>query len=424
MSVWPLPRILFQDLMSVQEKRPVALLTTHDTWMALNSRLALPVLIQAEPPRHSAELFDYLAQNLPSQIKVLYAVGSGAPVEAAKVIAARNNLPLVIVPTALDSALPYMPAALVDERIGEGDDERFRRVLVETGPATEVIIDWDLIEAAPVEQRGAGIVDVLSCVTALLDWRHAAQHGKNPREQRFQPWAASIATDLTKEAIKNSGPIGQGQSDALRTLLNLMMMSVQLSSQLEHTRAQHGGEHFLAQILGAVSQSTQPHAGLVAPCLLFCAALHGQDPSPLRDAMQQAGIPLDQVRTTDFNLTIDQLGTHLADYEFPFSILSEFDPQTENVLEAIEAAGMTLLPDTWMTLEETQPVEPVALESSDEAAADVVDEAVDEVADDVADDVAEADQAEPQESEVEDTAETPVEEPAPPADDPDSITPG
>lgn len=351
MSVWPLPRITFQELNSVQETRPVALLTTAEAWAALNSRLTLPVAIQAEPSRYDAELFDYLAANLPSRVKAIYAIGNGAPVEAGKVIASRTKIPLIIVPTALDSAQPFLPTALVDETV----EDRKRRVAVETGPAAEIILDWDLIQAAPEAERGACIVDVMSIITGLLDWRLAAQKGKNPREQRFLPWAASVATDLAKEAIKNSGAIGQGQPDGLRTLLNLTMLVVQLSSQLGHTRAQQGSEHYLAQMMGVVSDQKVSHAEIVAPCLLFAAALHGQDPAPLRDALEHAGVRLDQMHATDFNLLIDDLDGHLADYEFPYSILNELDPRSETVAKALEAAGLTILPDTWMKMDETQP---------------------------------------------------------------------
>ncbi len=369
MSVWPLPRISIRELNTVQETRPVALLTTAEAWAALNTRLALPVVIQAEPARLDRELVDYLAANLPSRVKAIYAVGSGAPVETGKVIASRNNVPLIVVPTALDSILPLLPVALVDEVV----EDRKRRVLLETGPAAELILDWEMILAAPETLRGAGIADVMSIITGLLDWRFAAQKGKNPREQRFMPWAAGVATDLAKEAIKNSGPIGQGQSDALRTLLNLMMLAVQLSNQLGHMRVQQGSEHYLGQVLGAESAQGMAYAELVGPCLLFTAALHGQDPAPLRDALQHAGVRLDQLRATDFNLMIDNLDGHLTDYGFPYSILNETDPQSDAVAKALESAGLAILADTWKKLEETQPLSAV-LETPQEAQAETPEE--------------------------------------------------
>ena len=356
MAVWPLPRITFRELSSIEETRPVALLTTDDVWAVLSSHLNLPVMIQAEPARHSRTLFDYLAENLPSQIGVIYAVGSGAAVEAGKYVASRNNIPLIIIPTALDSAHMLLPSALIEDQ----EDGRTIREWKETGPATEIIIDWGIIQGAPDAARGAGIVDVLATVTGLLDWRYAAQKGKNRREERFTPWAAGVAADLAKQAIKSSAAIGQGNRDALQTLLHLMMTLVQLSNELEHTRVQQGGEHFLAEIIAAATSyatdgGSLSHAERVGPCLLFISALHGQDPTALRDAMANAGVPLDRIRATDFNLVLGRLETHLAAHGFPYSILNDLDIDSEQVKQALEAADLAIPAETWELPAETIP---------------------------------------------------------------------
>lgn len=342
MSAWPLPRITFQELSTVEEKRPVALLTSEGVWPVVSDQLALPVVIQAEPDQYRRTLFDYLADNLPTSVQAIYAVGQGASVQAGKVIAARNRKPLIIIPTALDSDMMLTPYTLLEEQAGE---ESYL-VLSEPGPATEIIIDWATIRLAPENQRGAGIVDVLSIVTALLDWRYAAQKGKNPPEQRFSTWAAGVAAGLASQAIKSAAAIGQGHQDALHTLLDLMMMAVQLGNQLGHTRASQGSEHYLAQILTPYTDPGLTHSDLIGPCILFVAALHGQDPAPLRDAMQTAGVRLDQLRPTDFRLALDNLNNHL-DQSFPYSILNDLDPASDAVTQALLASGLAIEEDTW-----------------------------------------------------------------------------
>jgi glycerol dehydrogenase-like iron-containing ADH family enzyme len=360
MSVWSLPRVTFRDLSSIQETRPVALLTTDEVWAVLGTQLTLPVMIQAEPARYSHELFDYLADHLPTQVQAIYAVGSGAPVEAGKAIAARNDKPLIVIPTALDSNRPFVPDVLTQVE----DEQGTRLMTVEGAPASEVIIDWALIQAAPNEQRGAGIVDVLSVVTGLLDWRYAAQKNKNPVEQRFTPWAASVAAGLASQAIKSAGAIGQGNRDALHTLLDLMMIGVQLCNQLGHMRACEGSEHFLAQAL-AEQAGMLPHAEMVGPCILIASALHGQDPAPLRDAMTSAGVRLDQLRATDVRMALDNLPNVIGAYAFPHSILNDLDPLSEQVASALEAAGLYLAADTWQLPQEEGAVEGEAVEQLD-----------------------------------------------------------
>lgn len=395
MSVWPLPRITFQELGAIRETRPVALLTTDEVWTVLSSQLTLPVLIQAEPTRYSQELFDYLAKNLPSQVEAVYVVGQGAPLQAGKVIAAHNHLPLIIVPTALDSDMALTPSALV--QVEEDGDSRL--TTIETGPASEVIIDWHIIEAAPEAARGAGIVDILSIVTGLLDWRHAAQLGKNRPGQRFTPWAASVAAGLASQAIKSAEAIGQGNRDALHTLLSLMMMSVQLSNQLGHARVREGGEHYLASILAGEAGSVLPHSQLVGPSILFLSALHGQSPDALREAMEQAGVRLDLLRTTDLRLALDHLPEHLVAYDFPYSMLNDIEAGSMDVIAALEAAGLAVAAQTWAVPDDTQPALATEMDASlldeaapaedDQAAADAENDAVDDAEDDeAAEDVA------------------------------------
>ena len=343
MVIWPLPRITFQELSLAEETRRVALLTSAEAWSAVSDYLALPVLIQAEPSRYDRELFEYLAENLPSAVEVVYAVGSGAPLEAAKVVAARNRVPLVVVPLALDSTAMLTPYTVATEPVAD----RQRRVRLSAAPAAEVIVDWDVILSGPESLRGAGIAEMLGIVTGLLDWRYAAQRGKNPRAERFQPWAAGVTTDLAKQAIKSATAIGQGDREALQTLLSLMMVAVQMGNLLGHARALQGGEHHLANILAATSNPATPQAELLGPCVLFCAALHGQDPAPLRDALSGAGVRLDQIRATDFNLMLGALSTHLADHGFPYTILNDLDPTADEVALALDAAGLVLLTETW-----------------------------------------------------------------------------
>ncbi len=343
MPVWPLPRITFQALSAVEETRPVALLTSEDTWAVFGDRLRLPIFIQAEPPRSDRELFDYLADNVPSRVEAVYVVGQGAPLHAGKIIAARQQRPLIVIPTALDSDEAFSPVAWAEDTL----DGQRRQTEIETGPAAEVVIDWDLLRAAPDETRAAAMVDVLSIVTGLLDWRLAAQKGKNPREERFAPWAATVAAGLATQAIKQAPALALGRDGALETLLNLLMMTVQLGNQLGHCRASQGGEHYLARILATQTEDRLPHAELVGPCLLFVAALHRQDVSALRDTLQNAGVRLDRIRATDFALTLDLLPESIGAFGLPYSILNELHPASDEVAEALNAAGLAIAHDTW-----------------------------------------------------------------------------
>ena len=113
MDVWPLPRVSFRELASVEETRPVALITNQIAWSVVSKKIELPLVIQAEPNRNDRDFFEYLAANLPSSVQVVYAVGEDLQIDAAKFVASESKKPLVIIPTALSSDTAFTPLVTV-----------------------------------------------------------------------------------------------------------------------------------------------------------------------------------------------------------------------------------------------------------------------------------------------------------------------
>lgn len=336
-NIWPLPKITINALNQVEENRPVALITSDFAWSQVGHLLDLPVVVQAEPVDNSDDLMDYLAQNLPSQAEVVYAVGNGVPVVAAKLVAHANQKPLVLVPLALESDTILESFA---EVLNDGLIKR-----VETGAANEVILDWDVVQAAPAHERGAAIVDILAIVSALLDWRFAAKNNRTSDDQRFSQWGAGVAAGLAAQAIKSAQNIGDGTVEGLRMLLDLLMVSVQLAHQLGHDRHEEGTEHYFAMSL--LNQGANiPHAEAVGPGILLSYALHSQDPTPLRDALLNAGIRLDQIRSGDAQLAINDLPNFCAVNDLPFGIGHQIDPYSDKTRAAMVRAGLTTGDDT------------------------------------------------------------------------------
>ncbi|NOG50247.1 MAG: hypothetical protein HND48_13080 [Chloroflexi bacterium] len=94
-TIWNMPRIELTDLSRLREQRPAALLTGKRSWQAVNTMLKFPVVVQAEPESADRRLFEFLSENLPKQVQVVYAVGAGLVCDAAKYIAWKRKLPAV-----------------------------------------------------------------------------------------------------------------------------------------------------------------------------------------------------------------------------------------------------------------------------------------------------------------------------------------
>lgn len=292
MTVWPLPRITFRALGSVAESRPAALITQPEHWASVSATMPLPIVIQAEPETPTRDLFEYLTQNLPTPVEVIYAVGEGVPFEAARFVAARVQKPLVIVPTVLSTNRAFVPDSAI---VADG-----MMTSIDAVPATEVVIDLDVLKNAPPHRRAGALVDVIAAITALMDWEHAEQRGKTTPATRYLPWAAGAAAAYAGQALKIAGPLGQGDPDALHGLVDLLALLVGLDNQLGHHRATRGTERLFADsaafLPGAVGASPAERLG---PGILLTAALYKKNSAALRTAIEMAGVRLNQLRPED-----------------------------------------------------------------------------------------------------------------------------
>jgi glycerol-1-phosphate dehydrogenase [NAD(P)+] len=326
--IWNLPRIELRALESVKETRPVALLTGKRSWGAVSSLLKLPIVVQAEPVNANVEYLDDLAGKLPKQAQVVYGVGGGLVSDAAKYVAWKNNLPCVVIPTAL-SVDGFFTALVALRKDGTVHYET-------TGPAEKVIVDMNVVAAAPAHIRGTGITEILSMTTGLLDWQYAASVNKNSYHERFQKWAASTAAGIAQQAYKIAREVGAGDMDALRNLLDLICMEVQLTNQLGHNRPQEGCEQYFAYAIEPKASRGMgiPYADLVGPGILIAAALHQQQTDQIRDTLIQAGVRLNQLRRDDIVETLRGLGKYATKHALPHSIIHDRN-LTENEIEVL-----------------------------------------------------------------------------------------
>ncbi len=333
-TIWPLPKLEIRDLISIDESRPVALLTGDRSWAAVSPLVNLPLVVQAEPYRIEADYLDALAEGLPPQVGVVYGIGGGMVADAAKYVGWKRGLPVVIVPTALsqDGYFTALVAARTDGSVN----------YITTGPAEKLIIDWEVIRAAPQNFRGAAIVELLTIVTGILDWRYAAERNQNTPDTRFVPWAAGLMAGIAQQAFKIAAGVGRGDVESLRNLLDLICMEVQLTNQMGHNRPQEGSEQYFAYAIEprAGKGKPVPYADMVGPGILLASALHGQDTTPIRRTLESAGIRLGQLRSEDIVDTLKILPEYVRKHNLPYSILNDLDPTAERVHDLLTTTGL------------------------------------------------------------------------------------
>jgi glycerol-1-phosphate dehydrogenase [NAD(P)+] len=316
-TIWNLPKIEIKPFSEIQEKRRVALVTSLPAWEAVKSQLtefppASISFVQEATLAHWNKLSVGLYASAP---EVVYAVGGGLTADAGKYFASLFHLPMVCLPTALSVDAFFTAAAGIREN---GCVE-----YIETPPPDQVVIDFDVLAAAPESIRAAGITDVLSIATGSWDWKFAHERKKNPPEMEFIPWVYENAQSILHAALDCAESAGRGEPDGLKQLLDCLCMEVQLCNQIGHARPEEGSEHYFAYCAEQFTGPGWPHADLLGPGILHMAERQGQDPGPLRKAMEVCCIPLGRVTSEVTVNTLEKLPEYCREHGLPYGLAHE-----------------------------------------------------------------------------------------------------
>ena len=307
---WNLPLIHEQPFASIADAREVAVVYTNPARDAVADRIHIRPVWQAEVTEATTAHWDAISADLRGD--VVYAIGGGLAVDAAKYIASRHNLPLVCLPTALsvDAFLTWASGYRHDGCV----------YYLETKPPDELIIDYEVLAAAPVTVRAAGICDTLSIATGLWDWRYAEEHGKNPPGMEHIPYIEATARAILQGSLDAAEAAGRGDPDGLRHLLHGLALEVQMCDLIGHSRPEEGSEHYFAYAVENVMGKGLPHGDLVGPGIVLLASIQGQDVRPLKQALQACQIPLNSIPDDVIRQTLRQLPNYSRHHGLPYGI--------------------------------------------------------------------------------------------------------
>ena len=309
-----LPFVQLIPFAEIEEKRPALLITSAPAWEAVEEHLrGLPVAQKIEVTKANTEHWDSLLLSIGNRnLEVIYAVGGGLTADAGKYIAARLNLPFVVLPTALsvDAFLTY----------ASGIRRNGCVYYIETRSPETLILDLAVIACAPDSIRAAGITDVMSIATGSWDWRFAHEQGKNPPGMEFIPWVYENARTILGAVLDCAEAAGRGDRDGLRTLYDCLAMEVQLCNQVGHARPEEGSEHYFAYAVENLIGHGLPHADLVGPGIMIMARLQGQDTSRLEKALLACHVPLHNIPLEFVERTLLELPAYCEKHKLSFGI--------------------------------------------------------------------------------------------------------
>jgi glycerol-1-phosphate dehydrogenase [NAD(P)+] len=288
--------------------------TSTPAWNVVSSQLrGLNVAATLEATEATTDHWDALRSKISGQqLDIVYAVGGGLTADAGKHIAARLGLPLTVLPTAL-SVDAFFTAASGIRRDG-------CVYYIETQVPGRLILDLDVIAAAPAAIRAAGITDVMSIATGCWDWEFAHEQGKNPPGMEFVPWVYNNAQSILNGVLDCADAAGRGDREGLKTLYDCLAMEVQLCNQVGHARPEEGSEHYFAYCAENFTGHGWPHGDLVGPGIMIMAKLQGQDTRRYEAALEACHIPLDRIPAGITDRTLRVLPSYCQRHNLPFGL--------------------------------------------------------------------------------------------------------
>lgn len=217
-------------------------------------------------------------------LDLLVAIGGGRVVDTAKMVAYQRRIALLCIPSVLSSDGITSPVSVLLDETGR------KRSLASGIPAC-VVVDLSLTRKAPLELTKAGIGDLLSNASALLDLEEyeAAGLGIISGFAKLLSYSAyQLVVPLSEEAINDAA----GQ-EAIAKGLILSGLSMAFSG---NSLPCSGAEHLISHALDDRGVNRAPHGLQVAVATLYCLGLreHLGLPTPpldMRSTVARLGLP-------------------------------------------------------------------------------------------------------------------------------------
>jgi len=214
----------------------------YDILLKLN--LKNPLVIVGKKTKKYAPEFDYVyysdinlkdekvIKDITKEYDSIIGVGGGKSIDMAKYVAYCSKIPYISMPTTASNdgiASPVVslkqPSSMVD-------------------PPIAIIVDMSIIKKSPRKLLKAGFGDVISNITAVLDWKLAHREIGEEYSESSAIFSKTIAEELMHYVLNNSSI-----KDFPEKLVKALIGSGITISMAKSTRPASGSEHLFSHAL-------------------------------------------------------------------------------------------------------------------------------------------------------------------------------
>jgi len=211
--------------------------------------------------------------------RFLIGVGGGSKIDITKVVAARLHIPFVSLPTSAAHDGISSPRASLHGASGTAS--------IEGAVPLGVIADTQLIVQAPFRLLASGCADVISNVTAVLDWRLAVRL----RSEEYSSTAAALSEYAAQEIMDHAESIQPNLEESVWIAIRPILVAGIAMSVAGSSRPCSGSEHLFSHALDRISERPSLHGEQCGVGSIMMMYLHGGDWRRLKNALLTIGAP-------------------------------------------------------------------------------------------------------------------------------------
>ena len=261
------------ELISREFKRgKVAIISGQKTY-EMAGRDVENYLVEADFDTESYKIKDVTEQDVTEcfehfkdkKIAIVIGIGGGSKIDAAKLVAFRLKVPMVSVPTTASHDGIASPRATVK---GPG-------VVLsqEAAMPIAIVADTSVMIKAPYRYMASGAGDVISNITAIMDWKLA----NRLNGEEFSSSAAALAEYASKELIEKAHLVAAGVEESAWLVTKQILASGTAMAIASSSRPASGSEHLFAHALELYGPGKTMHGEQCAMGSLPSMYLHGGD---------------------------------------------------------------------------------------------------------------------------------------------------
>jgi glycerol-1-phosphate dehydrogenase [NAD(P)+] len=219
---------------------------------------------------------------------IVLGVGGGKNIDVAKLASNELGLPFISVPTTLSHDGIASPFASV-----KGMEQDYSTV-AQTPIA--ILADTEIISKAPYRMMAAGIGDILSNLTAVLDWK-LANRIKNEYFGHF----ASMLSQQSAELLLNNYEHINSDEESVRIVLEALITSSIAISVAGSSRPASGSEHLFSHALDKLGSEHSLHGEQCGVGSIMMMYLHDGNWQTIKKALKAVKCPISakELRVTD-----------------------------------------------------------------------------------------------------------------------------